>query len=144
MGESAAAQERPEQPAPPAGRPGRACRETHVYVTISKQTTYVTAAFRDGYVNYVAALNQRFRSGVTPENNATVLFLKAMGPGDSTRNIAKSIPAAIGIPPLPGEGRHYVEVEKYAKASKERREGRPPRSRKKRGKASIGATDPGQ
>ena len=44
-------------------------------VTISKETTYITEPLRaDGYPDYVAALNQRFSQGVTPENNAAVLF----------------------------------------------------------------------
>src|SRR5262245_55897881 len=49
--------------------------------TISKETTYVTGPLdKDGYIDYVAALNERLRQGVTPENNANVLIWKALGP----------------------------------------------------------------
>ena len=52
-----------------------------VLVTISKATTYITEPLRsDGYPDYIAALNQRLSKGVTPENNAVVLFWRAMGP----------------------------------------------------------------
>ena len=61
-------------------------------ITISKETTYITEPLRkDGYVDYVAALNERFRAGVTPENNAAVPFWKAMGPGEIFPHIATSI-----------------------------------------------------
>src|ERR1700724_174995 len=49
--------------------------------TISKETTYVTGPVdKDGYIDYAAALNERLRQGVTPENNANVLIWKALGP----------------------------------------------------------------
>ncbi len=49
--------------------------------TISKQTTYVTGPLRkDGFIDYVTALNERLSKGVTPENNANVLIWKALGP----------------------------------------------------------------
>jgi hypothetical protein len=49
--------------------------------TVGKETTYVTGPLcKDGYIDYVAALNERLSKGVTPENNANVLFWKAFGP----------------------------------------------------------------
>jgi hypothetical protein len=48
--------------------------------TIGKDTTFVTGPIdKDGYIDYVAALNER-RNGVTPDNNANVLLWKAFGP----------------------------------------------------------------
>src|SRR5271163_71889 len=68
---------------PAAKAEAKQAKKPYVAVTISKETTFITAPLRkDGYVNYVAALNQRFGAGVTPENNAAVPFLKAMGPGE--------------------------------------------------------------
>ena len=53
-----------------------------VPLVISKETTYITEPLRsDGTPDYVAALNQRLSKGVTPENNAAVLFWKAAGRG---------------------------------------------------------------
>ena len=52
-------------------------------VTISPETTILTAPLTpDGrYVNFVAALNEEMSRGVTPENNAAVVYLEAYGAG---------------------------------------------------------------
>src|SRR5215467_16284740 len=71
----AAAGDEPGAP-PPTERP-------KPKITISKETTYLTEPLRpDGYPDYVAALNQRMSEGVTPDNNAAVLLMKAFGPRD--------------------------------------------------------------
>ena len=60
-------------------------------MTISKETTRITAPLRkDGYVDYVTALNEHFRAGVTVRNNAAVLFWQAMGPRRSTHSTARN------------------------------------------------------
>src|SRR5690349_12610174 len=49
--------------------------------TIAKETTFVTGPVdKEGYIDYIAALNERLRKGVTPENNVVVLLWKALGP----------------------------------------------------------------
>ena len=49
--------------------------------TVGTETTYVTEPLdKQGYVDYVAALNQRMRKGITPEQNANVLIWQALGP----------------------------------------------------------------
>lgn len=49
-------------------------------VTISKETTYFTKPLRaDGGVDYIAAFNQRYSEGVTPENNAAVALWQTVG-----------------------------------------------------------------
>ena len=56
-------------------------KKTKLRFTVSKETTHVTTPVdKDGYIDYVAALNERLRRGVTPDNNAAVLLWKAMGP----------------------------------------------------------------
>ena len=71
-------------------------------VTISPETTYITEPLReDGYPDYVAALNQRASEGVTPENNAAVLFWKAMGPGEIDVKDRQQYFNMLGIAPLP-------------------------------------------
>ena len=74
---------------------------------------------KDGYVNYVAALNERFRAGVTPENNAAVPFLQAMGPGEIGPKCRDEYFRLLGNRPLPEKGDYYLTVDKYAKAGKE-------------------------
>src|SRR5438876_478985 len=49
--------------------------------TIGKETTFVSGPLdKDGYIDYVAALNERMSKSVTPENNANVVIWKAFGP----------------------------------------------------------------
>jgi len=49
--------------------------------TISRETTRLTAPLRpNGTVDYVAAVRNKYRKGVTKDNNAAVLLLQAMDP----------------------------------------------------------------
>jgi len=65
--------------------------EKPVAVTISKETTYLVSPLRDdGYVDYIASLNQQTAAGVTPQNNALVPLMQVLGP----RNVSKEIRAA--------------------------------------------------
>ena len=58
-------------------------RWSHDDLILSKETTYITEPLDElGYPNYAAALNERMSQGVTPENNAAVLVMKAVGPKD--------------------------------------------------------------
>jgi hypothetical protein len=54
-------------------------RQPTPWITVGKDTTYVTYPVdEDGYVDYVAALNASASEGVTVENNAAVLLVRAM------------------------------------------------------------------
>src|SRR5437879_5347014 len=49
--------------------------------TIGKETTYVTGPVdKDGYIDYITALNERLGKGIKPQDNANVLLWKAFGP----------------------------------------------------------------
>jgi hypothetical protein len=102
---------------PPAQAPAaQAPAKPGVLVTISKETTYITEPLRqDGYPDYIAALNQRASQGVTPENNAAVLFWKAMGPGASDAKNRERRFQMLGILPLPEKGNYFIPLEAYAK-----------------------------
>ena len=53
-------------------------RERHI--SVAKDTTFVSGPVdASGYVDYFAAANAEFSTGVTKENNAAVLLLKATG-----------------------------------------------------------------
>ena len=85
-----------------------------VLVTISKETTYITEPLRaDGYPDYVAALDQRFSRGVTPENNAAVLFWRAMGPSAVDKRDREKYFQKLGIAPLPVDGDYFADAEAY-------------------------------
>jgi hypothetical protein len=98
--------EKPAAATPPPRRP---------LLTISTETTRITEPLRaDGYVDYITALNQHFSQGVTPDNNAAVLMIKAMGPGVIPKEIREQYVKMLGISPLPEEGPYFVAFGTYA------------------------------
>jgi tetratricopeptide (TPR) repeat protein len=89
-------------------------------VTVSKETTYITEPlWKDGSVDYVAALDQLARQGVTPANNAAVLFWQAVGPGEIWEEIRDEYFRKLGIPTLPEKGDYFVNLENYLARQKE-------------------------
>lgn len=93
--------------------------QPRVLVTISKQTTYITEPLRkDGFVDYLAALNQRCREGITQENNATIPLLKAIGLGKIAPKHRDEYCRMLGIKLLPEKGDYYVDLEEYVHALK--------------------------
>jgi hypothetical protein len=92
-----------------------ATNRPHPKYTISKETTYITEPLRkDGAVDYVAVLDQRFRQGVTPENNAAVVFWKAVGPQEIIPEYRDKYFQMLGIPLLPEKGDYFVDLDDYA------------------------------
>ena len=89
-------------------------RSLPVRITISGETTAILGPVReDGYVDYVAALNQRLSAGVTPENNAAVLFCQAFGPSEIYADTRERFFQMLGIEPLPEEGDYIVDFSSY-------------------------------
>lgn len=85
-----------------------------IHHTVSEETTYITEPLReDGSVDYVAALNRHFSQGVTPENNAAVLFWKAMGPEEILPGYRDKYFRMLGIPSLPEKGDYFVDLDVY-------------------------------
>jgi hypothetical protein len=83
-------------------------------VTISKETTYITAPLAaDGYPDYLAALNQKSSEGVTSENNAVVPLMQALGPGIIDNKHRPQFFKMLGIAPLPEKGDYYVDIDAY-------------------------------
>ena len=103
---------------PPAEKPkAKTPAKPRVLVTISKETTYITEPLRpDGYPDYLAALNQRFSRGVTPENNAAVLFWKRWGRASIDEECRERYFQMLGIPPLPEKGDYFVDLERLCPA----------------------------
>ncbi len=101
---------KPAAAAPPAPNPPK------VLVTISKETTCITKPLRkDGYVDYIAALNERLSDGVTPENNAAVLFWKAVGPQSIEKSQRVAFFKMLGIPPLPETGDYFIPLREFVR-----------------------------
>lgn len=81
-----------------------------VKLTVGPDTTFVTGPLNpDGTVNYVAAWNEINGKGVTPENNATVLILRAVGPKAIVdEKFRAPLLKAMGLSDLPEKG-EYVD-----------------------------------
>ncbi len=77
--------------------------------TVGKETTYVTGPIdKDGYIDYVAALNDKLREGVTPEKNAHALLWKAFGPRPDGESMPDAFFALMKIPVPPAQGDYFV------------------------------------
>ena len=82
---------------------------SRIQIEISRETTYVTGpVMPDGTINYVAALDAMVSEGVTPDNNAAVLILRAMGPGILPRQTRGKILRRMGLKHLRSQGDYYV------------------------------------
>ncbi|MDZ4818878.1 MAG: hypothetical protein SGJ20_07895, partial [Planctomycetota bacterium] len=86
-------------------------------VTIGKETTVITEPLLpSGYPDYLAALNNEFKKGVTPDNNGAVVLVRVLGPVNLFRDLETNREAAekraanyyrqLGIEPLPEKGEY--------------------------------------
>jgi hypothetical protein len=97
-----------ENDQPPAPKP---------LVTISKETTYFTEPLRpDGYVDYMAVANKLASEGVTAENNAVVLLLKAFGPAEIEEKIRDRFQKKLGMESLPDDGDYFLPFDEFIEA----------------------------
>ncbi len=86
----------------------------HPHIAVSKETTFITGPLReDGYVDYVAAINERCSRGVTPENNAAVPFWQAAGPKTLDPRIRMRYFELLGIPELPEQGDYLLDFDDF-------------------------------
>jgi hypothetical protein len=79
----------------------------HSTFTVSPETTYVTGPLdKDGYVDYVTAVNERLRGNIKPEDNANVLLWQAIGPHPEGGTVPEDYWLWLGAPP-PQEKKGY-------------------------------------
>jgi len=77
---------------------------------VGRDTTYVTGPLdKDGYIDYVAALNERLAEGVTADTNANVLIWKALGPKYDGQSQPAAFFKRMGVDPPPEAGDYFVE-----------------------------------
>jgi hypothetical protein len=70
-----------------------------VKIIISRETTYIDGPLNpDGTPNYVAYLDANYARGVTPENNAAPLLLRAIGPDILPEAVRGQTLARLGLP----------------------------------------------
>jgi hypothetical protein len=80
---------------------------------ISPETTYVTEpADKDGYIDYVTALNQRLSQGVSPEKNANVLIWQAIGPPEYLDMPAEYF-QWLWVEPPPKKGQYWIDWREF-------------------------------
>ncbi len=81
------------------------CWPSYRHFTISPETTYITGPLNDdGTINYVAALNQRMSKGVTPENNAAPLLIRAWGAAIIDEPVRARVFEILQMEPVSEEG----------------------------------------
>lgn len=75
------------------------------WITVAKDTTYVTEPVaKDGYVDYLAALNAADSEGATVDNNAAIWLVRAMDLSMFKEADRKRFFAMLGIEPSPVAG----------------------------------------
>jgi len=85
---------------------------------IGPQTTVIDGPLTaEGYVDYVAALNERASEGVTPENNAVPLLLQAYGPQIISDKYAAQYFALLNASPPIAGGKFLVGESKWIPAN---------------------------
>ncbi|MEX2138758.1 MAG: hypothetical protein WD894_05815 [Pirellulales bacterium] len=84
-------------------------------IIISKETTFITEPLRpDGYPDYVRYVDEQLSKGVTPDNNAVVLLLRALGPREISEKHQADFFKRLNIEPLPAQGNYFVDWAKYS------------------------------
>jgi hypothetical protein len=84
--------------------------------TLGKDTTYITEPLdKDGYVDYETALNERLRGTITPETNAVVLLMQAIGPKPEGKELHADWWTWLGVKPPPEAGEYFVSLDEYRK-----------------------------
>ncbi|NQT17173.1 MAG: hypothetical protein HQ582_30750 [Planctomycetes bacterium] len=115
-----------------AGSFGLGGQEAGLVVTISEETTHIVRPLDDdGYVDYIAALSERSRQGITPDNNAALLLWQAVGQDEvcgivDDRHYA-TVFRELGVGPLREDRTYFVSLYTYGKELDEA--GPPPRRR---------------
>jgi hypothetical protein len=96
-----------------AGRP----RDGQPLVRVSRETTVITEPLDDnGDPDYITYMNQKLSAGVTPENNAVVLIVQAVGPKVNFRMLGDGYFQLLGIEPLPSEGDYLIEYSTWKRS----------------------------
>jgi hypothetical protein len=77
--------------------------------SVSRETTYITEPVdKDGFVDYVAALNDKLSTGVSKENNAVALLCEVFGPKLDNFPLQPEFYKRLGITEPPNKGAYLV------------------------------------
>jgi len=87
-------------------------------LTIGRETTFVDGPLSaDGYVDYIAAVNQRLAEGVTPENNAVPLLIAAYGPQVISDAASPKYFELLGVPRSSAGGQYLIDESAFINRS---------------------------
>ncbi len=90
-------------------KPTSAKKNRTLPFTIGRETTYVTGPVdKDGYVDYVTALNERLRRGIKPADNANVLLWQVFGPLSDGTTMPPGYFHWLGIHQPPEHGDYWI------------------------------------
>lgn len=106
-----------EPDTPPATKQAEQQKKPNPKITVSKETTFVEGPLADdGYVDYVKALREKCKAGVTSDNNVAVAMWQAFGPRELIRDekYREQFWAELGIEPLPEKGDYLVSLSEIA------------------------------
>ena len=85
-------------------------------ITISKETTHATSPVtKDGYIDYLGAINTRLGKGVNTTNNANVKFWQALGPHPESATMPPEFFKLMGIESPSEKGNYFLDLNKYVK-----------------------------
>jgi len=83
-------------------------------IDIGPDTTVVSGPLHpDGTIDYLGAINDQCRRGVTPDNNAAVLLMQAIGLGRLEPWARPQLLSNLGVSKLPTEGGGFVSLAEY-------------------------------
>ena len=81
---------------------------------VGKETTFVTGPLdKDGFIDYPVAFNAQLSQSVTPENNANVLIMRALGPRPLGHAMTPGYYEAMGISSPPEDGTYFVDRKRF-------------------------------
>jgi hypothetical protein len=99
-----------------AAKPNGVQKKPRPHFTVSKETTYLTGPRNaDGFIDYLAALNERLGQGVKPEDNANVYLWRAFGPHPEGSKTPPAFFRRLGIDEPPEKGDYYVHLIPFLK-----------------------------
>jgi hypothetical protein len=88
-------------------------------ITISRETTFIAGPLaKDGYVDYLAALNAIGSKGVARENNAAVLLYQVFGPRHVPKEKREHVAGLLRIKPLPDDGTYFVSSRSFSQRNR--------------------------
>jgi RNA polymerase sigma factor (sigma-70 family) len=103
-----------EKPKPTRVAPRQAKSKSNF--TLAKETTGITGPLdKDGYVDYETALNERLGKDVSPEHNANVLLLKALGPHPLGATMPAEFFRWLGVPEPAEHGEYWIDLNRFAR-----------------------------